>query len=76
MVCEWRSGRKWKSWASFTVRNLDETLPFFTEVLGFVVTSRDTRDPKVIEAITGVAGAEVEVAYVRVHEPYSRDDRV
>src|SRR5205823_5067295 len=28
---------------SFTVRSLDETLPFFTEVLGFEVTSRDTR---------------------------------
>jgi len=47
---------------SFTVRNLDETLPFFVEVLGFQVTSRDTRDPNVIEAITGVPGAEVEIA--------------
>jgi catechol 2,3-dioxygenase-like lactoylglutathione lyase family enzyme len=53
---------------SFTVRNLDETLPFFTEVLGFEVTSRDTRDPKVIAAITGVPGAEVEVAYLQVHD--------
>jgi glyoxylase I family protein len=51
---------------SFTVRSLDETLPFFTDVLGFEVTSRDTRDPEVIEAITGVRGAEVEVAYLRV----------
>jgi catechol 2,3-dioxygenase-like lactoylglutathione lyase family enzyme len=50
---------------SFTVRSLDETLPFFTDVLGFEVTSRDTRDPEIIEAITGVRGAEVEIAYLR-----------
>jgi glyoxylase I family protein len=53
---------------SFTVRSLDETLPFFTDVLGFEVTSRDTRDPEVIEAITGVRGAQVEIAYLRVHD--------
>ena len=53
---------------SFTVRNLEETLPFFTDVLGFEVTSRDTRDPEVIEAITGVRGAEVEIAYLRVRD--------
>jgi glyoxylase I family protein len=53
---------------SFTVRSLDETLPFFIEVLGFEVTSRDTRDPEVIEAITGVRGAEVEIAYLRVRD--------
>jgi catechol 2,3-dioxygenase-like lactoylglutathione lyase family enzyme len=53
---------------SFTVRSLDETLPFFTEVLGFKVTSRDTRDPEVIEAITGVRGAEVEIAYLRTRD--------
>jgi len=53
---------------SFTVRSLDETLPFFTDVLGFEVTSRDTRDPEVIEAITGVRGAEVEIAYLRVRD--------
>src|SRR5215467_771480 len=50
---------------SFTVRSLDETLPFFTDVLGFEITSRDSRDPAVIEAITGVRGAEVEIAYLR-----------
>jgi len=53
---------------SFTVRSLDETLPFFIDVLGFEVTSRDTRDPEVIEAITGVRGAEVEIAYLRVRD--------
>jgi catechol 2,3-dioxygenase-like lactoylglutathione lyase family enzyme len=53
---------------SFTVRSLNETLPFFTDVLGFEVTSRDTRDPEVIEAITGVRGAQVEIAYLRVHD--------
>src|SRR3984893_17108507 len=53
---------------SFTVRSLDATVPFFTEVLGFEVISRDTRDPEVIEAITGVRGAEVEIAYLRVRD--------
>jgi glyoxylase I family protein len=53
---------------SFTVRSLDETLPFFIDVLGFEVTSRDTRDPEVIEAITGVRGAEVEIAYLRARD--------
>jgi len=53
---------------SFTVRSLDATLPFFTDVLGFEVMSRDTRDPEVIEAITGVRGARVEIAYLRVHD--------
>ena len=53
---------------SFTVRSLEQTLPFFTEVLGFEVTSRDTRDPEVIEAITGVPGAEVEIAYLRTRD--------
>ena len=53
---------------SFTVRSLDETLPFFIDVLGFKVTSRDTRDPEIIEAITGVRGAQVEIAYLRVHD--------
>jgi catechol 2,3-dioxygenase-like lactoylglutathione lyase family enzyme len=50
---------------SFTVSNLDLTLAFFRDALGFEVTSRAPRDPRLIESITGVAGAEVEIAYVR-----------
>jgi catechol 2,3-dioxygenase-like lactoylglutathione lyase family enzyme len=50
---------------SFTVRSLDRTLAFFRDALGFEVTSRAPRDPAVIEGITGVSGARVEIAYAR-----------
>jgi glyoxylase I family protein len=50
---------------SFTVSNLDRTLGFFRDALGFEVTSRAPRNPRLIEAITGVKGAEVVIAYVR-----------
>ncbi len=50
---------------SFTVKSLDATIPFLVDLFGFKVTSRATRDPKVIEAIVGVAGAQVEIAYLR-----------
>lgn len=50
---------------SFTVRSLDRTLAFFRDALGFEVTSRAPRDPEVIEGITGVPGARVEIAYAR-----------
>ncbi len=50
---------------SFTVRSLDRTLGFFRDALGFEVTSRGPRDPAVIEGITGVPGARVEIAFAR-----------
>ena len=50
---------------SFTVSNLDRTLGFFSDVLGFKVTSKAPRAPQVIERITGVPGAQVMIAYVR-----------
>jgi catechol 2,3-dioxygenase-like lactoylglutathione lyase family enzyme len=50
---------------SFTVSNLERTLAFFRDGLGFTVTSKAPRDPKTIERIVGVAGADIEVAYVR-----------
>ncbi len=49
---------------SFTVSDLDRSLAFFRDVLGFAVTSRAPRDPRVIEQVTGVGGAEVMIAYV------------
>lgn len=49
---------------SFTVSNLDRSLAFFREVLGFEVTSKAPRDPEVIQQITGVAGAELMIAFV------------
>ncbi len=50
---------------SFTVSDLDRSLAFFQEALGFEVTSKAPRDPRAIELITGVSGAEVMIAYVR-----------
>ena len=50
---------------SFTVSDLDRTIAFFRDALGFEVTSRAPRDPAAIRHITGVAGADIEVAYIR-----------
>jgi len=50
---------------SFTVSSLDRTLPFFTECLGFQLVSRAPRDPAIIRKVTGVEGADMEIAFVR-----------
>ena len=50
---------------SFTVSNLDRTVAFFRDALGFDVTSKAPRNPSLIERITGVEGVEVMIAYVR-----------
>ncbi|MFQ5759614.1 MAG: VOC family protein, partial [Acidiferrobacterales bacterium] len=50
---------------SFTVSNLDRSLAFFRDALGFRVTSKAPRDPRAIQQITGIDGAEVMIAYVR-----------
>ncbi|HEX5612597.1 MAG TPA: VOC family protein [Burkholderiales bacterium] len=50
---------------SFTVSSLDRTLPFFTDCLGFQLVSRAPRDPAIIRKVTGVEGAEMEIAFVR-----------
>jgi catechol 2,3-dioxygenase-like lactoylglutathione lyase family enzyme len=50
---------------SFTVANLDRAVALFRDGLGFELTSRAGRDPLSIQTITGVAGAEVNIAYLR-----------
>jgi len=50
---------------SFTVSSLDRTVAFFTECLGFQLISRAPRDPKIIQKVTGVDGADMEIAFVR-----------
>ena len=50
---------------SFTVSSLDRTLAFFTECLGFQLVSRAPRDPDIVSRITGVEGAQMEIAFVR-----------
>ena len=50
---------------SFTVSNLDRITAFFRDALGFEVTDKAPRDPRAMESISGVVGAEVMIAYVR-----------
>ncbi len=50
---------------SFTVSNLERSLAYFRDALGFEVTSKGPRDPKMIQHITGVPEAGVIIAYVR-----------
>ncbi len=50
---------------SFTVSDLDRTVGFFVDALGFELISRAPRDPRIISRITGVEGADIEVAYVQ-----------
>ncbi len=50
---------------SFTVSDLDRAIALFRDGLGFEVTSKAPRDPKLVSAITGVPGADVMIAYIR-----------
>lgn len=50
---------------SFTVSSLDRSIAFFEDCLGFNLTSRAKRDRSIIEKVVGVAGADIEVAYLR-----------
>jgi catechol 2,3-dioxygenase-like lactoylglutathione lyase family enzyme len=50
---------------SFTVSDLDRTVAFFTEALGFELLSRAPRDPGAIEKIAGVKGGDVIIAYIQ-----------
>ena len=50
---------------SFTVSDIDRTIAFFQDALGFpVVSPKAPRDQMAIQQITGVPGAEVMVAYL------------
>lgn len=48
-----------------TVHNLDHAVAMFGDLFGFELFSRAPRDPAIIAAVTGVAGAEVDIAYMR-----------
>ena len=50
---------------SSTVSDLDRSIAFFRDALGFHVTSKAPRGQALIQAITGVEGADVLIAYVR-----------
>ena len=50
---------------SFTVSDLDNMIGFFCDGLGFELLSRAPRDPQIIEKVTGVDGAKLEIAFVQ-----------
>ena len=50
---------------SFTVSDLERSVAFFRDALGFEVTSKAPRNPDVVSAITGIPGTEMLIAYVR-----------
>lgn len=52
---------------SFSVGSLDRAVSMFRGGLGYELASRALRDSRTIEAITGVPGAAVEIAYLRGH---------
>ena len=48
-----------------TVKDLDRAEALFRDLFGFETFSRAPRDPKVIEAVIGVPGAQVEIVYMK-----------
>jgi glyoxylase I family protein len=50
---------------SFTVSSLDRSVGFFRDCLRFELISRAPRDPAVVQRITGVEGAEMEIAFLK-----------
>lgn len=50
---------------SFTVSDLDRSVAFFRDVLGFEVTSKAPRNPDVVSRVTGIPGTRMMIAYVR-----------
>lgn len=50
---------------SFTVSDLDRSVAFYRDVLGFEVTSKAPRNPDIVSRVTGVPGTEMMIAYVR-----------
>ena len=50
---------------SFTVSSLDRTITFFRDCLAFDLVSRAPRNPDLVSRITGVADAEVTIAFLR-----------
>ena len=50
---------------SFTVSSLDRSVGFFRDCLKFELISRAPRDPAVVQQITGVEGADMEIAFLK-----------
>lgn len=50
---------------SFTVKDIDRAIALFRDGLGFELLSKAPRDPAAIQAITGVAGGDVTIAFLQ-----------
>ncbi len=50
--------------ASLTVRDLDRMAGFFVDVLGYRIVSRGPRDAGLIQRMTGIVGADLEIMFV------------
>jgi catechol 2,3-dioxygenase-like lactoylglutathione lyase family enzyme len=50
---------------SFTVSDLERSIGFLRDCLGFEVLSKAPRDPALVSRITGVAGAAVTIAFLK-----------
>ena len=50
---------------SFTVSDLDRTVAFLRECLGFELVSKAPRDPALVSRITGVEGADTMIAFLK-----------
>jgi catechol 2,3-dioxygenase-like lactoylglutathione lyase family enzyme len=50
---------------SFTVGDLDRSVSFYRDLLGMELISLAGRDPGFVERITGIPGANVQVAYLQ-----------
>src|SRR5688572_33055626 len=50
---------------SFTVSNLERTITFLHDCLGFELISRAPRDPALVSRITGVEGADMMIAFLK-----------
>jgi catechol 2,3-dioxygenase-like lactoylglutathione lyase family enzyme len=50
---------------SFTVSDLDRSIAFLHDCLGFELVSKAPRDPALISRITGVKGAQMVIAFLK-----------
>ena len=50
---------------SFTVSDLERSIAFLRDGLGFELISKAPRDPALVSHITGIEGAEVVIAFVK-----------
>lgn len=51
----------------FTVQNMDLSIPFYRDILGLELIDVTNRNPEFSEKVTGIKGAELKIAYFKVH---------